>query len=305
MKTFTKNSRYFFLIAVVLLFILQSAPAEEPGFKQYYLILSNNLRGQDKAVNSAVNMVNLYFNNKSASKEEVLTQLKASGKKLTDYGNDINLIKLPALFKNIQDVALRVSGNNLKVIAILTDMMNANYNFEYTADYLKSVKKLEEITKLLYHTKIAFISAQIDLFESNENAKMTEKEKEFFLYYREVLILQKDFAKIAFDISFYSLEYLAGNMEKYEIRIMLQEDLDKSKQFLLRYEAVNTEGPLFNLHKILVNGVLENYMVLKEFSNYLAEIKPCSMNEIQKHFAEVEEIFENYETEKAKYMENI
>lgn len=302
---FMKNLKRVFLIAAVLCFIVSPTFATEPGFKQYYLILSKNLQGQDKSVNLAAGAVNLYFNNKSASKEEALTQLKASEKKLTECGNEINLIKPADLFKNIHDVSLRVSKNNLKVIAILTEMMNANYNLEYTADYLKFIKKLEEITKLLYHSKAAFISAQIDLFENNKNAKMTEKEKEFFSYYCEVLNLQSSFAKISFDISFYSLEYLARNIEKYELRIMIQEDLDKSKQYLLKYEAVKTEGTLFNLHKILVNAVLENYMALKEFSNYLAEIKPGSMNDIQKHFADVEEVFENYETEKLKYIENI
>lgn len=299
------NITYFslFFLMVLLLFSLPSF-ASDSIFKQYYLISSRNLLGQERIIKLAVSSVNTYLNNKGNNAEEAVSQLNDCEKKLVKSSNELNSVAITESLKKLHDVNLRVTNNNLKTVSVLNGMLKENYNFDYATDYIKILKKFEEITKLSYHGKDALISAQSDAIEENKN-NLPANEKVFFEYRNDILKIQKDFIRISFDVNFYSLEYLSKEIEKYELRIIVQENIDKTKQCLLRCEAIKAEGRITELHKILYGGILENYLALKEFGGYLADEKSISMNDIQKHLARVGEILENYESLEINYLETI
>lgn len=292
------------LITAILLSFIAPVCAKAVDFKSYDLISSANLAEQERTVDAAVNLVNAYFNGASTDKKEFLDKLNDYGKRLFRLGNELNSIGITESLKNLHEVNLKAANNYFKVLLTAGEIWG-EYDINYTQDYVKVVKKLEEVNRVVYHTKEARLESQLKFFENNKNTGADERERIFYEYYAEILNLQKDALKSAFEVNFYVLQYFLKKIDKQGLKILMQDNLEAARKNLVKANSVRTDENLADLHKILCEAYSENCVIIKEFINFLNDGKDKDFSGLLKQSNYVNELFESYEMKRLDYLEGL
>lgn len=298
------NIKMRFLTALFLMFLLLTAAslnAETLTFRQYDIITSKNFMLQEKLLKNAVELMKKALTDKQGAKDAALAELDGLKQQVTRHNGELRAIAAPEFLSKMQETNINVSDNYVKIFNMIAGMIKEN-NLEYAADYINASKKQEEITRLLYHSKIKKISIMLECLESGKIAYGSPREKLFYGYCGEVLKTQADFAKVIFDVDLYSLQCMRVEIEKYELRTALQDCIEKTRQILINCLSIQTDEELKGMNKTLYDAYAEYYSALKAYANYLAgtgkDMKGVEINTNRSN-----ELFEEFESQRIQYLE--
>ncbi|MFH1453463.1 MAG: hypothetical protein ABIH00_05740 [Armatimonadota bacterium] len=286
---------FFILLSVAVLF------ADIPAFKEYDIASSKKIMQAEEVLNKTIELVNGFFESDHASRQEILSKIQVLNEKMSLLNAGVENLTVDGSLEDIHNVDVNVLANYLHAVFLAGETVK-DYNSEYVEDYIKALEKLKEISRIIYHTKIARIKKQSEYIEKT---KFEGEALKFYAYYGQVLDILKSSVKTSLDVDLYSFQYLGGEIEKYELKILIQDNLEQAKKDLKKCREIKPPENFKKIHDILSEAYYKNYIMLKMFSDYLSDAKNINMRDVNELSSQVKELFAEYQFQRFRYMENI